>query len=155
VPRFAVVPDRSRIDLAARPDLPGVRLAIDDVSGWIDPDGRTGELTVSLRAVPTGDLAQGVPAWLAGGEPVTVVVAVALGAGACREDRVEVSVRFTVDGRTVGLTGTGRIERDPGAEGVRAAGLTVIDPRVLGFALPPLVGHPVQARWVLHLVPVG
>jgi hypothetical protein len=150
VPRFAVVPDRSRVGLTARPDLPGTRLVVEGIAGWVDTDGPgTGELTVRLRAVPAPGLAQGVPDWLAAGDPVTLPGTVE--AAACGDDRVEARVRFTVDGRAVGLTGSGRIERD--RDGIRAVGVTVVDPRVLGFALPPLVGHPVQARWVLHLVP--
>jgi hypothetical protein len=159
VPRLLVVPERSRIDLTARPALPGARLVVDEVTGAVDLDGPAdgacsghGTLAVWLQArLDDGDRAGAVPPWLAGGEVVAVEGELhdLRGDG---EGHVEVRTRFGLAGRTVGLTGAGRVG-PVDAGHVQAVGVTLVDPRMLGFALPPLVTYVIRARWRLVLAP--
>jgi hypothetical protein len=166
VPRLLIVPERSRIDLTARPALPGVRLVVDEVSGTVDLDGPgaptgacsgTGELTVWLQAqVDGGPPADGVPPWLRPGDVVALagVVEEARGDG---RGHLEVRTRFAIDGRPIPLTGAGRAgppAGDPdGSAALEAVGVSLVDPRTLGFALPPLVTYAIHARWRLVLTP--
>jgi hypothetical protein len=171
---LVVVPDRSRIDLTARPALAGVRLAVDLVTGALHGHASTaaavatgpggvelGWLVLRLRAiaVPDGPGGPAVPDWLAGGEPAEVraaLIAVEPEGGG----RFEIRTRFTVAGRSIPLSGIGRCTAGPpggerdGDEGtMEASGLTLVDPRALGFGLSPLITHTVNARWRIVLAP--
>jgi hypothetical protein len=159
VSRYQIVSGRSRIDITARPALPGVRLVVDEVSGSIDVDRgnddgtASGSLTLWLQAIiEDPDRAPGTPAWLRSGEPVAAEGT--LERARCQDDHVEVGLRFRLDARTVPFTGAGRIEHPHDDEGaIEAVGITVVDPRTLGFALPPLVTYSLHTRWRLRLSP--
>jgi hypothetical protein len=106
---------------------------------------------VWLQAIIDADArADGVPPWLRDGEPVAaegrIESARCLSGGELR-----VNVRVSIGGRAVPLSGAGRIRQD--GETLEAVGVTVIDPRTLGFALPPLVTYVLHTRWVLILRP--
>jgi hypothetical protein len=180
VARHVIVPERSRLDLAARPALPGVRLVAERLAGTIDLDvpvaagpprpggigpcvGR-GALDLWIRVlVEDGGRADGVPAWLRSGDAVAVggEVEEVRGDG---DGRLEVRTRLRVDDRTVLFTGAGRVGPIGGGArpvgsggpaaggGLEAVGVTIVDPRTLGFGLSPLVTHVIHARWRLLLV---
>lgn len=172
VTRYVVVPDRSRVDITARPALPGLRLTIDEVSGEVELDGPvdgTGEragrgaLQLWIQArVDDADRAGSTPRWLVG-DPVAVTGEIEQ--VRCDGERVELRYWLVADDRTVPLTGAGRIEDagepDPGRIGpdvpnrglIRAIGVSIVDPRALGFALPPLVTYVLHARWRVTLAP--
>jgi hypothetical protein len=158
VRRYQIVPGRSRIDITARPALPGVRLVIDEVSGSVEldegeGDTASGSLIMWVQAIIEDPArAPGAPAWLRTGEPVAAEGR--LERARCADGQVEVGVRIRLDARTVPFTGAGRIEHPHDDEdAIDAVGITVVDPRTLGFALPPLVTYSLHTRWRLRLVP--
>ena len=155
VPRYRIIPERSRVDVTARPALPGARIVVDEVSGTVDAgdDGGTGTLLLWLQVVVEDDTrTAGVPEWLRPGE--IVAVEGVLESARCTGDHLEIETRFGMDGRRVPFTGAGRVRRPDGPDGpVEAVGITVVDPRSLGFALPPLVTYTLHTRWQIVLVP--
>jgi hypothetical protein len=166
---LVVVADRSRIDLTARPPLDGVRLVVESVTGAVHgrPGGQEdlGWLVLRVRAVPVagGSPPASLPDWLAVDGPAeirgTIVAVEDDGDG-----RYEIRSRFGIGGHAVPLTGIGRCapasppggdpDRD-GAGTVEASGLTLVDPRVLGFGVPLLVTHTINARWRIVLAPAA
>jgi hypothetical protein len=158
VPLYRIDSERSRIDVTARPSLPGVRLVVDEVTGSIElPDQEAdggpaaGPLTVWLQALlDDGPRAEGLPPWLRNGEPVPADGHIE-SARCPDDDHLEVVLRLTLAGRVVPVTGAGRIRRRDGV--LEAVGVSVVDPRVLGFNLPPLVTYALHTRWILTLTP--
>jgi hypothetical protein len=163
VPQLQIAPERSRVDLMARPALPGSRLLVEEVTGTVetgtdtDPTTTTkrpgrGTLTIRLRAiVEPGIDTTGIPPWLSTGEPV-IVSGEITEALADATGRLTVRAELHIPDRTVQLTGSGRVNRPGGHDGpIEAAGVSLIDPRSLGFALPPLVTFAIHARWRLVL----
>jgi hypothetical protein len=92
--RLAVVPGRSRIDLTARPALPGVRFVVDAVDGALArPDGPSDAvLTLHVRALTDADPpAVTLPSWLADGNG-TATVEAPIAAATVDGDRVQARV---------------------------------------------------------------
>jgi hypothetical protein len=127
--RFAVVPGRSRIDLAARPALPGVRLVVEAVDGGLwatsagdpaeprrgapgdDPGGGPAAgLRLRVRALTDGDPpAVALPPWLAGGDaPATVEVRPAGAGVTVAGDTVQARVEVRAGGHVAVVAATGR-----------------------------------------------
>jgi hypothetical protein len=161
VTRYVIVPERSRVDVTARPSLPGVRMVVEEISGTVDhtpSDGgggrAEGRLTLWLQAIIDDDIRSlGVPAWLRAGDLVGTDGR--LEAARCDgEGHLDVKAQLRVQGRSVPLTGAGRVAPTPDDDQAwEAVGVTIVDPRALGFALPPLVTYVLHARWRIRLVP--
>jgi hypothetical protein len=155
VPRQLIVPERSRVDVNARPGLPGLRLAVVEVGGHIEGDGgpgggdRTGRLHLRLAVVPDGEPGGvAVPPWLDGDGPADVAAELRR-VHTAGDGRVEVDAAVTFGDRTVTVAGSGRCT--PGPHGPEVVGTSIVDPRALGFGLLPLVTFTLQVRWRLVL----
>jgi hypothetical protein len=107
VTRYQIDPARSRIDVTARPSLPGARLVVDEVSGSVDASAEpAGELTVWLQAVVDDDTrAPGLPAWLRGGE--LVAAEGSLDRVRRDGDRLEVALHLRLAAATTAPAATG------------------------------------------------
>jgi hypothetical protein len=174
----AVDLDRSRIEVGSRPALAALRPTVRIDGGsfrFVAPDHLVGELRLVVRSTVTeherGKTAVRIPEWLLGeGTACTVDVEATTDEaddgdrGPSRPPRWATRFWLPLEGRRMLLHGESRCtpvtgpgagddrpNQGDGGDRVDVAGSSLCDPRLLGFALPPLITYALSVRWHLRL----